>query len=76
MTALCLCTFTHTGDLPTGACPRCGRCWRCQAQLCQCAAGVLPRTISEALGEVGVYPIRYRYVTDTTQRREGAGRSA
>jgi hypothetical protein len=76
MTALCLCGHTHTGDLPSCRCARCGRCWRCQAHLCQCAAGVLPRTIYEALGEVAVYPIRISYVTDTSQHREGGGRSA
>jgi hypothetical protein len=52
MTVLCLCLYTLTGDLPPGRCARCGRGWRCQAFLCQCAAGVLPRTIYEALGEV------------------------
>lgn len=76
MTAICLCAFTHEGDLPAGRCARCGRCWRCQAHLCQCAAGVFPRTIDEALREVGVYPIRNRYVTDTSQHRQGGGRSA
>jgi hypothetical protein len=76
MTAICRCTFTHAGDLPPGHCPRCGRCWRCQAHLCQCAAGVLPRTIDEALREVGVYQIRNRDISVTSQHREGAGRSA
>jgi hypothetical protein len=65
MTLICRCTFTHAGDLPRGRCPRGGRCWRCQAHLCQCAAGVFPRTIYEALGEVGMYQIRIRYIAVT-----------
>ena len=76
MTLICRCTFTHAGDLPPGCCPRCGRCWRCQAHLCQCAAGVLPRTIYEALREGALYPLRHRYVTATSPHREDAGRSA
>jgi hypothetical protein len=57
MTLVCLCGVAHEQPplaTPPRTCARCGRCWRCQAHLCQCAAGVLPRTIYEALGEVGV----------------------